>query len=384
MKRISIVGVSASGKSTLGKKLAKSVHAPFIELDALFWKPHWQQTEAEVFREKTTTEIQADRWIIDGNYFKVQPDIWAKADTIIWVQLPLWLNLWSVVRRTFMRMLTRESLWGINQESFFQQMGKDSVILWVWKTYRAYEQRYSESFRRMSQQPQSPRLVHLRNREQADIFMRSIERHPHHAVIEKVLLYPVRFAKNGEPELLVFRHPLTGLIEVMQTHVDIGEQAEAVAVREFRLQSGMTLQSPLHRFSTGSFFIKTKEEKIPEAAGRSDGLPTTPRARRFLRQASRIQYQYHQAYWTNLEPVPERFSVDLMGHHCTYFWMSLAKAAVTMTPNSKSFLKDLRDILEKTSSKPAFIAVQAQAIPAAPLVQPRPSSGGPGPTEADL
>jgi adenylate kinase family enzyme len=40
-----IVGDSCSGKTTLGEELAERMFCPFIELDALYWKPGWTPSE---------------------------------------------------------------------------------------------------------------------------------------------------------------------------------------------------------------------------------------------------------------------------------------------------------------------------------------------------
>jgi adenylate kinase family enzyme len=51
-KRVVVVGVTSSGKSTLAEKLAKCFGLDCIELDALYWEPNWQATPLEVFRAR--------------------------------------------------------------------------------------------------------------------------------------------------------------------------------------------------------------------------------------------------------------------------------------------------------------------------------------------
>ena len=48
-KRVVVVGVTSSGKSTLAEKLARCLGLNFIELDALNWEPNWQAAPLEVF-----------------------------------------------------------------------------------------------------------------------------------------------------------------------------------------------------------------------------------------------------------------------------------------------------------------------------------------------
>ena len=43
MKRINVVGTSGSGKSTFSQVLANKLNYPYLEMDAMFWKPNWQE-----------------------------------------------------------------------------------------------------------------------------------------------------------------------------------------------------------------------------------------------------------------------------------------------------------------------------------------------------
>jgi len=43
MRRINVVGTSASGKSTFARMLAQKLQLDYIELDDLFWLDDWQE-----------------------------------------------------------------------------------------------------------------------------------------------------------------------------------------------------------------------------------------------------------------------------------------------------------------------------------------------------
>ncbi len=102
-KRVVIVGVTSSGKSTLAENLAKRFDLSFIELDALHWEPNWQEAPLEVFRLRVEKAIQAEKWIVAGNYHIVRDLIWPKAEAIIWLDYPFLTVLWQLTRRTFTR-----------------------------------------------------------------------------------------------------------------------------------------------------------------------------------------------------------------------------------------------------------------------------------------
>ena len=51
-KRIVVIGVTGCGKSVLAERLAQKLGLDFIELDALFWKPGWVESDREEFLQK--------------------------------------------------------------------------------------------------------------------------------------------------------------------------------------------------------------------------------------------------------------------------------------------------------------------------------------------
>jgi adenylate kinase family enzyme len=137
-KRIVVLGVTSSGKSTLAEKLASRFDLGCVDLDALHWEPNWQEAPLDVFRARVEKAIQADKWVIAGNYHIVRDLIWPKAEAVIWLDYPFLTVLWQLTRRTFKRWWTRELLWGTNRESLikhFKLWSQDSLFHWLFKTY---------------------------------------------------------------------------------------------------------------------------------------------------------------------------------------------------------------------------------------------------------
>src|SRR6266498_4321667 len=98
-KRVVIVGVTSSGKSTLAERLAKRFSMDYIELDTLYWEPNWQTAPLEVFRARVINAIQAQKWIVAGNYHVVRDLAWSQAEAIIWLDYSIWRVLWQLTRR---------------------------------------------------------------------------------------------------------------------------------------------------------------------------------------------------------------------------------------------------------------------------------------------
>lgn len=161
MRRITVVGTSASGKTTLARRLAEALDIPHIELDALFWQPDWTPAHQEDLRARVTEALAGDAWIVDGNYSAVRDIIHARADTLIWLDYSLPLVLWRVTSRTTRRLITRAELWNGNRESLRSVFSRDSIILWALTSWGKNRHRYDALFA----QPDAVRfqLIHLRS-----------------------------------------------------------------------------------------------------------------------------------------------------------------------------------------------------------------------------
>ena len=152
-KRVVVVGVTSSGKSTLAGKLAKCFGLDCIELDALYWGPNWQATPLEVFRARVEKATQSEKWVVAGNYHVARDLIWPKAEAVIWLDYPFLTVLWQLTRRTFRRWWAKEMLWGTNRESLwrhFKLWSIDSLYHWLFKTYW----RRKREFRNLLSQPE--------------------------------------------------------------------------------------------------------------------------------------------------------------------------------------------------------------------------------------
>jgi adenylate kinase family enzyme len=145
MRKIIIIGTTGSGKTTLANSISKKLGIPHIQLDHLFWKPNWQQSTDEEFLSKIKKELSPNEtWIVDGNYARTNHLTWNDADTVIWIDLPFFLTFYQNFKRSVIRAITRQELWeGTgNKESFLKMFSKDSILLWLIKTYGSNKKRY--------------------------------------------------------------------------------------------------------------------------------------------------------------------------------------------------------------------------------------------------
>jgi adenylate kinase family enzyme len=162
-RRINVKGTSGSGKSTFAKELAGRLELPYVELDALHHGPNWSEPTDEEFRARVGEAMTPVGWVIDGNYeAKLGETVLAEADTIVWLDLTLWLKLRRIWRRTRHRIRNDVELWNGNRETWRNALwGWDSLFWWMvrghFRQKREYPRRYGGD----------PRFVRLRSVEEA-------------------------------------------------------------------------------------------------------------------------------------------------------------------------------------------------------------------------
>jgi adenylate kinase family enzyme len=177
MRRVSVVGSSGSGKTTLARALAHRLGLAHVELEALFHGPGWTQPEPDAFRASVAGALDAatDGWVACGNYSVVRgPVVWARADTVVVLDLPKALVMRRIVARTLRRVIRREELWNGNREPWRNLGAWDperNIIRWAWVRHEEYRDRY----RRASEDPANAHLdfVFLRSPAEVDAFVES-------------------------------------------------------------------------------------------------------------------------------------------------------------------------------------------------------------------
>lgn len=136
-QRIVVIGTTCAGKTTLARALGGKLGIPHVELDALYWGPEWMPHPTDTFRNAVAEALSGEAWTTDGNYSKAQDIIWGRADTLIWLDYAFPVIIGRLITRTLRRVVTRETLWNDNRETwrgaFFS---RDSLFVWAITTHR--------------------------------------------------------------------------------------------------------------------------------------------------------------------------------------------------------------------------------------------------------
>ena len=175
MQRINVIGTSGSGKSTFARKLANRLDMLYIEMDAINWKPNWQEAAPDVFLHDLNSALTIDKWVLDGNYSRASDLKWQRADTIIWLDYGFFSTFYQIIKRSIKRAWKQEEVWeGTgNKESFRRSFfSSDSVIHWMLISYRRNKKRYAK----LMQEPpfQHIQCIRIRSPKEASIFFETL------------------------------------------------------------------------------------------------------------------------------------------------------------------------------------------------------------------
>ena len=168
--RITILGLPGSGKYTLARKIAERQHIPYIHIDR-FWLEaggghnsrstvNPERAHAHV-RAKVLEAIQSESWVSDGVYSLIQPEIAARADTVVYLDISLWRRLLNHAARTIHRRN------GHGEMSFWSDIEFFAEII-------SREMRKKSKIERFVDQNRA-KVVILRNRDEINRYVANID-----------------------------------------------------------------------------------------------------------------------------------------------------------------------------------------------------------------
>lgn len=172
MKQIMVIGISAGvGKSTFARRLGEALNIDVYHLDTLFWKPDWVEAPLEEFSNAQKKIVNQDQWIIEGNYsntFEIRAE---HADTIIYLELPLYVCLYRVIKRRFMNIGKTRS-----------DMGKGCMEKIDWKfikfiitTYYPRKRNMGERFQHFQSFGPTKDIITLKSKQEIHTYLENIE-----------------------------------------------------------------------------------------------------------------------------------------------------------------------------------------------------------------
>ncbi len=170
MKKIAVFGNTGGGKSTLSRRLSLITDLPLYVLDKIQYQPGG--TEVPYLEYKRTHEqiLGTDKWIIDG--FGCIETVWlrlSEADTLVYVDLPLYVHFWWVTKRFITGFFIPPKGWPENSPIL-----KSSITSYrtLWLCHKRLTPKYREY---VLQARSTKKVYHLQSTRQISQFFESIQ-----------------------------------------------------------------------------------------------------------------------------------------------------------------------------------------------------------------
>ena len=142
--RYVVVGTAGSGKSTVASAMAVAMQCPYVELDSLYWGPNWQAVSSVRFEHAVRAAMDAERWVVDGNYSALRDMLWARATHVVWLNFGRATTLSRVLFRTVQRAVKGTELYNGNRESLRMAFfSRRSILLDAYNSFPKNRRRFA-------------------------------------------------------------------------------------------------------------------------------------------------------------------------------------------------------------------------------------------------
>jgi len=165
--RIVVLGTSGAGKTTVARRLGRRHGVAPTYLDELSTGPGWTTLPADELRARVPAALEAPDWIVDGNYERALGAlVLERAETAVWLDLPLRVSLARMVGRTWRRARDRAADAHGNRERW-----RLAHLGWVVWEVRSHLRRRVRMKARLARH-RGLSVVHLRSQRQVDAWLR--------------------------------------------------------------------------------------------------------------------------------------------------------------------------------------------------------------------
>ena len=175
MRRVAVFGNAGGGKSTLAKRLADLTRLPLYPLDTIQYRivgdkvPH--KIPHEEYLKAHADLLRQDEWIIDG--FGCVDSAWerfSKADTLVYIDLPLITHHWWVTKRLIKSLFVTPEGWPENSPMWSSTVSSYRVL---WLCHRRLTPRYRQL---VADVAASKRVHHVKSPAEMTAFLSATKR----------------------------------------------------------------------------------------------------------------------------------------------------------------------------------------------------------------
>lgn len=169
MKKVAVFGNTGGGKSTLAKRLAELTHIPLYPLDLIQYRTGGGKVPHDDYLKAHAALLQRDSWIIDG--YGCRESSWERfacADTLIYIDLPLFTHFRWVTKRLFMGLFETPEGWPEGSPMISSTMSSYRVL---WLCHQYLTPKYRDL---VSAVRQHKRVHHLRSAAEMEAFLEEV------------------------------------------------------------------------------------------------------------------------------------------------------------------------------------------------------------------
>ena len=170
LQRIMIVGQPGSGKSTLAREIGRRSGLPVFHMDHIHWQSGWvERPLPEKIAMARAVEAQ-ERWVFEGGLSSTYASRAARADLIVWLDVPVGLRFWRAMRRSLFGLgRTRPDL----PEGCPERLGPETLPFWryIWETRHSGRARIA---RVVDQAPAGVPVVRLSSLREVRTFLQDL------------------------------------------------------------------------------------------------------------------------------------------------------------------------------------------------------------------
>jgi adenylate kinase family enzyme len=174
-KKIAMIGLPGSGKSTFASKLGKILNIPVHHLDKYIFEACGKKRNKQEFIHIQKAILEEEAWIVEGCSFSTFEMRFAKADVLIYFHFSRPVCFWRFFKRLFNYKREFGSLRAINW----------GLLKYTWNFDKEKRARIEELREKYSQTT----FLIFRNQKDADLFLKNFDysRYPQEKKTERAL-----------------------------------------------------------------------------------------------------------------------------------------------------------------------------------------------------
>lgn len=158
MRKVAVFGNTGGGKSTLARKLSELTGLPLYPLDMIQYRAGGGEVPHDEYLRAHAELLGRDAWIIDG--YGCRTSAWerfASADTLVYVDLPLFTHFRWVTKRLWKGLFVAPEGWPEGSPMLSSTINSYRVL---WSCHRLLTPKYREL---VSEARHRKRVYHLRS-----------------------------------------------------------------------------------------------------------------------------------------------------------------------------------------------------------------------------